>query len=433
MSAFAETLSEKERRRARRFAYLACYFGCISEVMLDSSAIVILYLGMLGAGNSLTMLTSSFTGLLCMLTMIPCAHVIDRLGLRKSITLACLTGCTGFVLMGAAPFFGSMRLCAAITGCFLYCLQRALYGVAWYPLLDAFLRTEERGSFFGTMRWTYMVISGTIFYFFGKLMGAEPPIWIMQVMIASAGLLVLGRLFCILQFPEDKGERPRRKEFREALSLAVHNGPLTAYSVYVCFFYLATASLIPLTLLYLKNYIKLPAGSVQVFSTVGIAGRVIAFFLYGFLLRRLKIKRMEFLVHAMTILALFTLFAVPKDFSGFLVFIGAAFFLYSFASSCYMCNNSSEILSLASPGNKPMATAFVQTYQSIGGFLSLSGGALVIGSGLLSSTWEIGGIVFSNYQTLFLFGGVLGLLILILLPTLPAVVPHHQDYYEEMH
>ena len=53
MSAFAETLTDRERRRGRIHAYFACYFGCISEVMLDSSAIIILYVGMLG-GSAMT-------------------------------------------------------------------------------------------------------------------------------------------------------------------------------------------------------------------------------------------------------------------------------------------------------------------------------------------------------------------------------------------
>ena len=76
MSAFAETLTEKERKRARIHAYFACYTGCISEVMLDSSAIIILYVGMLGGSAMTAMLTTSFTGLLGMFLMIPCAAMV---------------------------------------------------------------------------------------------------------------------------------------------------------------------------------------------------------------------------------------------------------------------------------------------------------------------------------------------------------------------
>ena len=53
---YAETLSEKVRRSGRRYAYGACLFGCISEVMLDSSAIIIIFFTMLDGGDMLTML-----------------------------------------------------------------------------------------------------------------------------------------------------------------------------------------------------------------------------------------------------------------------------------------------------------------------------------------------------------------------------------------
>ena len=124
MSAFAETLSERERRRARVHAYFACCFGCISEVMLDSSAIVILYIGMLGGSSMLAMLTTGFSGFLSMLTMIPCVALIERFGMRRSVVMACLVACFGLVLMGMAPWFGPLRLPVAVVGCLAYCLQR---------------------------------------------------------------------------------------------------------------------------------------------------------------------------------------------------------------------------------------------------------------------------------------------------------------------
>ena len=44
---FAETLTDAQRKRARLYAYFSAYTGCISEVMLDSSAIIIIYFTML--------------------------------------------------------------------------------------------------------------------------------------------------------------------------------------------------------------------------------------------------------------------------------------------------------------------------------------------------------------------------------------------------
>ncbi len=188
MNDFAETLTEQQRKRARLYAYFACYFGCVSEVMLDSSAIVILYIGMLGGGSMLVMLSTSFTGILNMLLMIPAAVLIAHIGMRKAVVAACVTGCVGYLVMASAPFFGTAGRIVAIIGCMIYCLQRSLYSTTWYPMLDAFLRKEDRGSFFGTMRYTYMIFTGVIFFLLGKAMGKNPPMLLMQSVYVGAYL-----------------------------------------------------------------------------------------------------------------------------------------------------------------------------------------------------------------------------------------------------
>ena len=49
---FAETLTERERRRGRILAYASTWFGCISEVMMDSSAIIIIYITLLNGTSA---------------------------------------------------------------------------------------------------------------------------------------------------------------------------------------------------------------------------------------------------------------------------------------------------------------------------------------------------------------------------------------------
>ena len=432
MSDFAETLTEQQRKRARIYAYFACYFGCISEVMLDSSAIVILYIGMLGGGNMLVMLSTSFTGMLSMFLLIPSAVMIAHIGMRKTVVAACVTGCIGFLVMASAPFFGTFSRVVVTAGCLIYCLQRSLYSAAWYPMLDAFLRKEDRGSFFGTMRYTYMIFTGVLFFLLGKVMGKNPPILLMQAVIGFAGLMLLGRLYCMMHFPQNDREEKSKRPFRQALGISIRNGPLTSYAVYICLLSVAYTSLVPVTLIYLKQYVGLPAGTVQIFSTVGIAGSIIGYFCYGFLLKKLKIKRMELITHFIFIFAAFSMFLLNKDQQYFLWLAGAVYFMSSFAASTYMCNNSAELLALARPGNKPMAMAFQQTYQNIGVCVGRTGTSLILGANLLAPVWNIGKLSFCSYQTLFLLYGVVATVILILFPTLPAIVPKHHDYYEPM-
>ena len=427
---FADTLSARERRRGRILACFACWFGCISEVMVDSSAIVILYIAMMGGSKAETMLSTGFSAVFCMVGMIPCAALVGRIGLKRAVVAACLAGCAGFLLMAAAPFFGPWRKAAALAGCLVYSAQRTLYGAAWYPMLDVFLRPQDRGSFFGTMRFTYMVLSGVLFYFVGRMMGEDPPVRLMQGVLAVTGLLILGRLFCMLRFPENPAEEKVRLDWRRALGISVRNGPLVGYSVYVCLLSAASTSIVPLTLLYLKNHAGLDAGRVQVFSTVGIAGSVAGFFCYGFLLRALRIRRLELGVHLAFVAAALVLALAGADLPGFLWIAGAAYFLAAFAGSAFMCNNSAEYLALARPGNKPMAVAFLQTYQNVGISVGRAGTAAILGADLLAPSWRLGSLELCGYQTLFLLCGAAMAFLLVLLPALPAFVPKHRDYYE---
>ena len=50
----AAQMDDGQRRRGRLYAYASTWFGCYAEVMVDSSAIVILYLTLLHSSATLT-------------------------------------------------------------------------------------------------------------------------------------------------------------------------------------------------------------------------------------------------------------------------------------------------------------------------------------------------------------------------------------------
>ena len=430
MITFAETLTPAERKRGRILAYFACYSGCISEVMLDSSAIIIIYISMLGGSKDVVMFSTGFSAILSMFLLIPSAFIVGRIGMKKAVVIACLTGCAGYLLMAAAPFFGSWQKFAVITGCLIYCGQRSLYGATWYPMLDAFLRPQDRGRFFGFMRYTYTILAAVLFFGIGKLMGEKPPVALMQGIVGVTGILILGRMFCILRFPENPKEKKVKMDIRKSIGISLRNGALVSYSVYVCLLSLACSSLVPVILLYLKNHVGLDAGKLQIFSTVGLAGGVAGYFLYGKLQNLFKIKRLELLVHLIYTAAALSFAFLSKDIAGYIYIAAVVYFLNAFAGSTFMCNNSSELLALARPGNKTMAMALLQTYQNAGISISRVTTSLMMGANLFAPMWVWGDITFCSYQTLFLFYGVFGVILLLLFPTLPAIIPKRRNYYE---
>ena len=122
-------------------------------------------------------------------------------------------------------------------------------------------------------------------------MGKNPPEWLMQTVIGVTGLGLLVRNYCISRFPEDVNAKQETPDLRKALRISVSNGPLTAYSVYVCLLTIANSSLGPVTYIYLREYVKFDPGMVQRISAVGMAGHILGFLLYNKLLKLFGMKK----------------------------------------------------------------------------------------------------------------------------------------------
>ena len=78
------------------------------------------------------------------------------------------------------------------------------------------------------MRFTYMVLMGILFFLVGRWKGEVPPVGLMQGVIAVTGLLLLGRLLCVMRFPENPAEEKVRLDWRRALGICVRIDPLAA-------------------------------------------------------------------------------------------------------------------------------------------------------------------------------------------------------------
>ncbi len=167
----------------------------------------------------------------------------------------------------------------------------------------------------------------------------------------------------------------------------------------------------------------------QLISTIAIGGSITAFFCFSFLVRRLKLRMVETLVHFSFILLSLSFFFLDKSTPGIAVIGGILLFIYNFCAATFLCLNSIEMMSLARPGNETMACAFCQTYQNTGISLGRLGASLALGAGMLADSWENNGMVFSNCQSIFLCCSVILATVLLLLPHLPSFVRKHEDYY----
>ncbi|NLG13868.1 MAG: MFS transporter [Lentisphaerae bacterium] len=429
MSSFVESLTAEERRQSRRNAYASTWFGCFADLMHESSALIILYLAMLGSSGTLTMLCTSLSGIVSVFLLIPMSSIIDCFGVKRIVLWSCLLGCLSFFVMGLAPFFSyGFGPWVVLFSCFVFFVSKTLWIGCWYPILTDVLLPEERGDFFGLMRFSYHILALVVFFLLGLVMGKNPPFWLMQTCFFVTGILLMGRYVFVSRI-RISPHVPARTDIRRAFRISVQNGPLVGFSNYICFVLMAFSSVLPLSLLYLKKGLAFDDNMVQLISTSGIGGSVIAYLLYGWLCRKLGVRNIQLCVHVLFIVLPLALFFLGGVKTGMAIWMTLILFIGNFAYACFCCVFSQEALALARPGNSTMATAFSQTYQMIGIGIGRLFASMMLDNGILSSHWKFFELEFNHYQTLFLLCGLGTMVSLCLVFLLPSVVPKREDYY----
>jgi len=425
----AAQLDDNQRRRGRLYAYASTWFGCYAEVMVDSSAILILYLTLLHSSATLTMLSTAFSSLAAILLTIPGAEIASRIGLRRSYAVSCYIGCAGVLLMAAAPVLDTpLDTYAVLFGCLIYGLSRPLYGVTWYPMLDNVLLPAERGPFFGTMRFSYLALTASSFFLISLVMGKNPSVWALQVVVGVVGVLLMGRKYCLDRMPVEPHRR-NRYDLRLTLAIAIRNRPLVGWAVYTCCLTLASSALLPLTMIYLKREVLANAKVVQWISVAYMVGLILSHFISARLLRWFGVRKLQPAGHLCFMACALGLALIGAGSPGFFWIIGGIVFLLGFAAAIGLNCYSMELMALARPDNRTMAAAFLSTYSAIGSASSRFLTSFVLGAGMLVPHWTRGGVAFCSYQTLFLLFAVLLSFFLLLLFLVPSIVPRARDYY----
>ena len=427
---YADTLSDRQRRHYRRTAVSSTMFGCISTQLIESNALVVLYLTMLGGSDSFSMFSSSLTSISNILLLIPCAALAARWGLRRTYTLSSAVGFLAFLLMAAAPFLGSGAKYAVISGCFIYALTLTFYASTWYPLLDNFLKPEERGPFFSRMRFIYILFNAGLLFLLGKFLGANPPLWLLQGVFVVAGTALWGRKICMDHLPLDPAMQRESPDLKKTLGICLHNQSLVGFSVYLCFIYLAFSAALPLALIYMKANLKLADGTIVMLTSIHLIGKLAGFWLLGKISGIIAMRWQLIGTHILALATLLLLLFLLPGMKGLIFLFGLAFFLLGVTNAFLLCISSVEMLALATPGNKIMAIAFCSTSISIGTAAGTLLTSLLLGCGALAPVWHLGGLQLTKFQLLFGLYVLAVLFFFLLLPLVPAVVRKHENYYE---
>ena len=174
-----------------------------------------------------------------MFLLIPASGIVDKIGPKRVVTISSFIACVAYLLMATAPWMGKeLAPYMVLLGCFAFGISQPLCTAAWYPIIGYILKPSERGEFFGFLRFSYYILTGSVFCLLGVFMGDKPPIWFLQIIIGTTGILALGRNFFIARIALPKHES-ETYDLKKAFGMSVRNGLLVGFSAYVCFLSLA--------------------------------------------------------------------------------------------------------------------------------------------------------------------------------------------------
>lgn len=416
-------LTPESCNKAEKNATLSSCCGFLGEVTLTDSAVIILFSGILGASDMLAIITTSFLPLFNGLFLIPMAWVSTKVGRRRLILTSCSTASVAYFLAASSPFWGEFSVAVLISMIVLFALCLPGFVAGWFPMLDTFIGSERRTIFFSRMRFAHQITAVSFLFIAGLLIGKEPPIWKLQVVLFLSAIIFTGRAFFINRIPVFESHKDESLGLRTGLIKALGNRPLTAFSIYLFMLNLGAYGAIPLMMLYLKKHLNTPDNVVVIISAVTLGGMLLGYVVSHKIVGWLKVKGALLGIHISYVLINLAFFFIGKGSIGIYIAIGCLLFFYSLVSAIASIVTSSEMMALASKKNKAMAMAVCGSFHCAGTGLSRLITSLVLGSGLLATKWRIGTMEVCQLQTFFLAYAAFIFLAAVFLISVPAVLP----------
>ncbi|MDD3885896.1 MAG: hypothetical protein PHI35_03380 [Victivallaceae bacterium] len=424
------------RRRAEKFSIASACCTAMGDVPFVDAAIIIIYANMLGATDMFSMITTSLSPLMIGVFSIAAACFAQHGNYQATIIKVTAISLLLFGLIVMAPWFGGGAVAVLIVALTIFSMCHTIYVNAWFPMLSTFVTDERRCGYFGAMRFSWQLASALFLLVVGFLIGKNPPISAIQlVMLAAMGIFTM-KLFFIAKIPRfeknDLSSMRQTMGIRAGLSAAVENKPLTGFAAYSFILNLAAYGTIPLTTLYLKKWLNAPDNIIVFISSVTLGGMLAGSFCAAPIIRRIGIRNTLLAVHisyAAVNVSLFLLGRGSMPENLLFCFIALALFLFSFMFACSDIAGTSEMMVLSAVGNKVMAMAFFTSFNYMGRGMSRLLTSLIIGSGALATVWQLGGMDFCYYQTLFLVYAACVIFAAALLVVVPAIFPKGEFIY----
>ena len=418
------SLDAKAKRYAGNLATVSSCCGVTGETVLADSAVIMIFAAALGASDMLSLISTSMLPFFNGLFILPGAFLAVKAGQRRMLLTACGAGTGAYLLACCAPFFGKYAVAALLGSILLFTLCTPGFIACWNPLLDSFLTAEERVPYLGKMRFLHQASAITFLFLTGLLIGKDPSVPQLQIVLLLGAVVFSGRLFAIMLIPTfHNNKQNNTPTWKNSLRSVLTDKDLTLFGIYQFILNLMLYATIPVAILYMKNHLRLSGNMVILISNAGLVGMLCGYLLANRLKSKISMRQAFIGLHIIAIGFNFALCFIRSTaliemciFAILLWGIGAVI-----AASSVYC--SAETMNLAAPDHKVVTMAWSCAFFYCGCGCSRLFSSFLLHSETFNSgiLWQNISTAFSPYSMLFFLYGFLLLPLLILLFKIPAV------------
>jgi MFS family permease len=408
-----------------RNVIVAQCFGAIG-ITSFKFGLLLLFLTASGFGPVSVMLLLACPFAFRAILTVPGAYWADSYGKKRLGGFGMVLTVAGFTLIAVAPLVGSAwATLATIVGVAAYSMGDAFMAAGWFALLSPIVPEDERGRFFGRLRFSWQAVA--ILFFFGAslfLSKDTPPSLFVPVMAAIAASLLVRLVIYRLGIPEIEGPRRAPVGFSGTFMSVLRAEGYMSFCAYVFLLALVTTGCPHLFGLIEKKVLLMHDQEVVWLGNLGMIGAFAGFYLGGRAVDRWGTKPVFLVCHFGYGVTLFGFLfrGIVSAAAPMFACLGVINFAFGAIAAASSVAVSTEMLALIPPQNKSLSTSVCMTLLTGGGALSgiLAAGAL--NSGMFNAHWELWGMPLSDYDAVLFVCALAVVLLVVTLGLVPSVI-----------
>ncbi len=377
----------------------------------------------IGLKSSEVLILLSLPSVILFFLSIPFAFYADRYGKKKIGVSGIVLTIIGFVLLILAGFFDTpLSIKFVVCGVCLFSIGVSALLSGWFALLSPLIPEAVRGSFFGTMRFSWQIFAIGCSFILTFILERSTSIGTFQLILTFFTCLLILQIFLYSKIPEIEKSHSAKKHILNIFALISEVPGYMPFCAY-CFLLMIATGTWPVTMgLLEKNILHFSDDTIVHMGTMLFLGSMIGFYAGGRLVDKFGTKIVFLVVHFLYFLFLFLVILrdlnpLPQVF--YFSFITFCLGLIQASSSIAV---TSEMVALAPVKNKSVIISFCMSLQWGGAAISGVISGKLIEYGILSKTWFVKDLTLSNYDTLILLSSVMVFVFTITLGLIPSVV-----------